>query len=325
MQTFPEFLSGYFGLARVSLFREFPGASDYDTASLVSYDFSSEDWCVSAAQAGAAGGVQYSPPYFDDYVKQNMITLSLALYHPETGQYIGCAGADLSLRVIQRDVSSLTYTSAGRSILFHVNTTLVIGDSAVKTTSALHTYKDLTNPTISDATWAALTSSQQQTQGQGQGAFVELPDYYLQSQIVGSGDYVFVSIVPKDALFSRLDDTINKLQNLRTTFGIVVAVVSATFLLIVIPLESLLVDSLVSVSIPFLACVSACVLCLGQAIPTTHPPVRGRCAKLRCCSQPFRRCCQARPRTRTKTRRKPGGRAEATTASWWWSEQRQRG
>lgn len=153
---------------------------------------------------------------------QNMITLSLALYHPETEAYLGCAGADLSLRVIQSDVSSLTYTSAGRSILLHVDTTLVIGDSAVASPS-LHTYADIQNPSISDETWAALTSAQANTNN---GACVELPAYYLQSQIVGSGDYVFVSVVPKSALFARLDNTISQVQDLRTTFGVVVAVVA---------------------------------------------------------------------------------------------------
>lgn len=58
--AYPEFLSGYFGLSRFSFFREFPGASSYDLAALVSYDFTQEDWCLSAT-AGAAGGVQYSP------------------------------------------------------------------------------------------------------------------------------------------------------------------------------------------------------------------------------------------------------------------------
>src|SRR5207253_1015554 len=101
-------------------------------------------------------GVMLTPPYYDDYVHQNMITMSRALHHPKTGEFLGCAGADMSIRIIEDDVRAFKYLD-GRSLLFDIGSGLVIADSNGVSTSLI-LYNQTANPSITNDVWNTITA-----------------------------------------------------------------------------------------------------------------------------------------------------------------------
>lgn len=225
----PVFLSGYVGLGADGLFREYPGATDTVTQNLVEYDPRQEDWYVTAEDT--VNTMVYTVPYFDPYVRQNMITTSRTLHHVETGDVIGVCGADMVISVIQRAITPIKYLGRGRTILFDVPSGLIVADSGGSPQRETP-YSELRNPTLTAGVWDAITG-----QGVGRSASLEVDGYYLQSLRLETADsqYLILNLVAREVVTDNLKPILDGIYDvLRDYFATSGSVFVAMVIVIVV-------------------------------------------------------------------------------------------
>lgn len=217
-----QFISSYVGFEN-DVFREYPGITDTNTQLIINYTPKIEDWYTIAIQNR---GLIYSRPYYYQYLKQNMITFSQSIVHPETGVILGAMGADMILQSIGVYVKTLNYSASSRVVLFDIDG-LVIADS-------LTTYPNIPNYAqiglnISDDNWNVISNSST--------LFISIGNSYVNSYTLSTnnGGYILAIFIPITTIKSTIDPIINQIYYFLIIYGSVVA-----FVIIVVIVLSLI-------------------------------------------------------------------------------------
>jgi hypothetical protein len=147
----PTVLSLYVATAQDGVFREMPGATDSDTAGLTSYDPRPTAFYVLAAAQPHV--IVSTPPYYDEYVKQTMITVARTMHSPTTGALLGVAGVDLATAEVYEAIKKIKYLGQGRALLFDAPSGLLVVDSSSQPSSAVNIpyYSDLVDDASSNS------------------------------------------------------------------------------------------------------------------------------------------------------------------------------
>lgn len=266
----PEFLAGYYCLRNanmdgtvvhspsMSMFREYPAVSNGNFAQMLAYECTQDkDWYVDVAQSVNDGESdrrpQFTQVYFDAWVHQTMITIVQPLFHPDTGSFIGMAGADLLTETLQQSINDVRYLEHGRAILFEVDVTTrsgtVIADTARTggtPQTRLLSYKGVTSPTITNKLWDDMYK--RSADGSPITSFVDSGDWYVSSQSLSTGNhrYLLSVFVLKADVLTALETIVQDIASARRVSIVMNACVCGGGLLLALGVTFILAQRIVA-------------------------------------------------------------------------------
>jgi hypothetical protein len=241
------FIAGYIGMEESGFFREYPGATNINTNLLKSYDPKKEQWYIDSLVSPKK--YILSSPYFDNYVKATMITISKSLHNPHTDILIGVAGCDILLTDLINDIKSINYYDS-INILVESDTGLVIANSKIGyNNSAINTYQNLIEPKITLALWNDLVKHNEYS--------IEDNKYIIQSVTlqIFNKIYILIIFVPKNNIYKTYQSQIDDLDKVKNGLTIVLSILFPLIAVLVnyivyktvddvtLPLENMITES----------------------------------------------------------------------------------
>lgn len=136
------FLTGYSNIyqsiyvadVKHGFIREYPATStrtmnpsDAELNSLKNYDPRREEWFINAMNNPRA--VAISLPYYDQYTKNMVVTVSKVYFNLTSGYIMGVAGCDISLEDLIKDLNSINFYKSRKSII-DVGDNMVIANTS---------------------------------------------------------------------------------------------------------------------------------------------------------------------------------------------------
>lgn len=231
-----NFESIYLALENYELWREYPGATSGDTSIILNYNPKSESWYQDSKNNN--NKVVFSSLYFDNYVNQYMITLSNSLNDIYSGNFIGSVGTDMILSEINDIINYIKYSNDSRTILIE-NTGTIIADSKLNSSNKIYSYKDLSDPSISNSLWENILNNQKY--------FTEYNSYYIQSNHLQTADsqYILITLIPQYLIKNTLNPIVTEIYNNLIIFGVTACVVFIIMFVISIITIALLTNNIV--------------------------------------------------------------------------------